>query len=175
MSRQGLAVLIVAAALGLAALIVYRGKVAWVAPDFVVEDLDGNAVRLSNFRGKVVFLNVWTTWCEPCRAEMPSMEALYRRMPEEGFAMLAVSADADGREVVEPFVRDLGLTMPVLLDVDGQVPGRYGVTGYPETFIIDRNGTVVSHEIGPRDWNDPRYERALRVLMDTGTYEGPES
>jgi cytochrome c biogenesis protein CcmG/thiol:disulfide interchange protein DsbE len=164
---------IVVAALGLAAFIVFRGKASWVAPDFVIEDLDGAAVRLSNFRGKVVFVNVWTTWCEPCRAEMPSMEALYQRMPKEGFVMLAVSADADGREVVEPFVRELGLTFPVLLDVDGQVPGRYGVTGYPETFIIDRNGKVVAHEIGPRDWNDPRHEQALRVLMDTGAYEAP--
>jgi peroxiredoxin len=161
------------AALGIAALVVYRGHVAWVAPDFVLEDMRGNAVRMSNFRGKVVFVNVWTTWCEPCRAEMPAMEVLYRRMPDDGFVMLAVSADADGREVVEPFVRELGLTFPVLLDPDGQVPGRYGVTGYPETFIVDRNGRVVAHEIGPREWSDPRYERALRVLVDGGAYESP--
>jgi peroxiredoxin len=172
-SRQALAVLIVSAALGIAALVVYRGHVAWVAPDFVLEDMRGNAVRMSNFRGKVVFVNVWTTWCEPCRAEMPAMEVLYQRMPDDGFVMLAVSADADGRQVVEPFLRELGLTFPVLLDPDGQVPSRYGVTGYPETFIVDRNGVVVAHEIGPREWSDPRYERALRALMDGGAYQAP--
>jgi len=87
--------------------------------------------------------------------------------------MLGVSADADGREVVEPFVRELGLTFEVLLDPDGQVTSRYGTTGYPETFIVNREGRVVAHEIGPRDWSDARFEKALRRLMESGEYEGP--
>ena len=131
MRRQALVVVILAVALGAATLIVYRGRVAWMAPDFVLEDLEGKATRLSNFRGRVVFINVWTTWCEPCRVEMPSMEVLHRRLSGDDFVMLAVSADADGRELVEPFVEELGLTFPVLLDPDGQVVSRYRVTGWP--------------------------------------------
>lgn len=173
MTRQAVVVLILAMALGAAALIVYRGRIAWKAPDFALEDLKGNAVRLSNFRGRVVLINVWTTWCEPCRVEMPSMETLHRRLSGDDFVMLGVSADADGREVVEPFVKELGLTFPILLDPDGQVVSRYRVTGYPETFIVDRDGVVVSHEIGPRDWSEGRYERALRGLIQSGVYESP--
>jgi peroxiredoxin len=172
--RRGVVVaLILAAALGAAAAIVYRGRVVRMAPDFVLEDLQGSAVRLSNYRGRVVFLNVWATWCEPCRVEMPSMEVLHRRLGGEDFVVLAVSADADGREMVAPFVKELALTFPVLLDPDGQVVSRYRVTGYPETFIVDRDGRIVAHEIGPRDWSDQRYERALRTLVRTGTYEAP--
>jgi len=172
-SRQAVVALILAAALGAAALIVYRGRIAWVAPDFALQDLAGNAVRLSNYRGRIVFLNVWTTWCEPCRVEMPSMEVLHRRLSGEDFVILAVSADADGRRVVEPFIEELGITFPVLLDPDGQVVSRYRVTGYPETFIVDRDGRVVAHEIGPRDWGDVRFERALRDLIRSGTYQAP--
>jgi len=172
-SRRTLAVLIVLASLGIAALAVYRGRVTWLAPDFVLEDLNGHTVRLFDFRGKVVFINLWTTWCEPCRVEMPSMEALYQRLRDDGLVMLAVNADANGHEAVELFVRKLGLTFPVLLDPDGVVPGRYGATGYPETFIVDRDGRVVAHEIGPHDWSEVRFERALRVLMESGEYERP--
>jgi len=172
-SRRALAVLIVLASLVIAALAVYRGRVTWLAPDFVLEDLNGHTVRLFDFRGKVVFINLWTTWCEPCRVEMPSMEALYQRLRDDGLVMLAVNADANGREAVELFVRKLGLTFPVLLDPDGVVPGRYGATGYPETFIVDRDGRVVAHEIGPQDWSEVRFEKALRVLMESGEYERP--
>lgn len=173
MSRRTLALFIVLVSLGVAALTVYRGRATWFAPDFGLVDLQGKTVRLSDFRGEVIFLNVWTTWCEPCRVEMPSMEVLYRRLADDGLVMLAVSADVDGREAVEQFVRKLGLTFPVLLDPDGVVPGRYGTTGYPETFIVDRDGRVVAHEIGPRDWSDPRFERAIRGLMESGKYERP--
>jgi peroxiredoxin len=164
------AAVIVILAVGGAALILRRETGPWVAPDFVLQDLEGKAVRLSNFRGRVVFLNVWTTWCEPCRVEMPSMEVLHRRLEDDGFVMLAVSADADGREAVVPFIEALDVSFPVLLDPDGQVVSRYGVTGYPETFIIDRGGQVVAHEIGPRDWSDRRYEQALRQLMAGGVW-----
>ena len=172
-SRRALASLIAVASLGLAMLAVFRGQKTWVAPDFTLQDLGGNTLRLSDFRGEVVVVNVWTTWCEPCRVEMPSMEVLYRRLRDEGLVMLAVSADANGREAVESFVRKLGLTFTILLDPDGVVPSRYGTTGYPETFIVDRDGRVVAHEVGPRDWSEARFERALRGLMESGTYERP--
>src|SRR5207244_738508 len=83
----------------------------------------------------VVLLNVWTTWCPPCRKEMPALEALYRRLQGGDFVMLAASQDVDGQSTVLPYLREGGFTFPVLLDVRGEVGKKYGVTGYPETFI----------------------------------------
>jgi peroxiredoxin len=136
-----------------------------LAPDFAVPDLAGKAVRLSGFRGKVVLLNLWTTWCPPCREEMPSMERLYARLRDREFELLAVSQDEDGRQVVEPFVRELRLSFPVLIDPERQVGDRYGVWGYPETFVIDRNGYVVERVIGPRDWASQESVAALEALI----------
>jgi peroxiredoxin len=130
-------------------------RTGYAAADFTLPDLSGTLHQLSALRGKVVFLNLWATWCAPCRAEMPSMEALYRRLRGRDFAMLAVSEDTEGAKVVDPFVRELGLTFPILLDPEARLSPRYGVTGYPETFIIDRNGMVVNHVIGPAEWTSP--------------------
>ncbi len=146
-----------------------------LAPDFVVQDLQGQAVRLSAQRGKVVFLNLWTTWCPPCRMEMPAMEALSRKLAGEDFVMLAVSEDDGGAGVVKPFVEELKLTFPVLVDPQGEVGRRFSVTGYPETFVIDREGRQVARFIGPRDWKDPAMERDLRTLIREGRWvRGPD-
>ena len=159
----------VAAAVGLYALS-HRGP--QLAPDFAVTDLDGRAVRLSALRGKVVVLNLWTTWCPPCREEMPSMERLHRQLHDRNFVLLAVSQDEEGRRVVEPFVKELGLSFPVLVDPQRQVGERYGVWGYPETFVIDRNGYVVEHVVGPRDWAAPDEIAALQALIAAGDRGG---
>jgi peroxiredoxin len=142
------------------------------APEFSLADLKGNAVRLANLKGKVVFVNVWATWCEPCRQEMPAMQALYETLAGGDFTMLAVNSDQSGRDVVEKFVATLELTFPVLPDPDLQVAGRYKVTGYPETFVIDRNGTVVAHEIGPRHWDAPASVAAFKKLIERGEWSG---
>jgi peroxiredoxin len=140
------------------------------AQDFLLPDLQGRAVRLSQLRGKVVMLNIWTTWCPPCRKEMPTMEALYRRLQDADFVMLAVSQDVDGHKTVLPYLKEGGYTFPVLLDVGGEVGKRYGVTGYPETFIIDRQGNIVYHHIGYNDWSRPAVEDALRRLITQGVW-----
>jgi peroxiredoxin len=127
-------------------------KVGEVAPDFLLSTLKTNSVKLSNYRGKVVFLNIWATWCPPCREEMPSMEALYQRLKGRDFEMLAVSIDHKGKEVVGPFVAKYGLTFPVLLDPDNKIYKLYGLTGVPETFIIDKGGVITFKIIGPQDW-----------------------
>jgi cytochrome c biogenesis protein CcmG/thiol:disulfide interchange protein DsbE len=142
------------------------------APDFLLPDLNGQVVHLSQLKGKVVMLNVWTTWCAPCRQEMPTMETLYRRLKSSDFFMLAVSQDVDGRNTVVPYLQEGDFTFPVLLDVHGEVGKKYGVTGYPETFIIDRQGTVVYHHIGYNDWSQPTVEAALRRLADQGVWVG---
>ena len=160
-------------ALGLIAACQRSGKlVGQPAPDVTLSDLSGHTVRLANLKGRVVFLNMWATWCQPCREEMPSMQALYQRMHGPDFEMVAVSADEAGKGVVEEFVREMHLTFPVLLDPDGQAAMRYGVTGFPETFIIDRNGRVVAHELGPREWNSPESREALLRLIEHGEWRG---
>ena len=93
------------------------------------------------------------------------MERLYRRLQGKDFIMLAVSEDEDGSEAVRPFVDQLRLTFPVLLDQEGVLPSRYGVTGYPETFVIDRDGRVIQHTIGPENWeSEPAYRYFLKLL-----------
>jgi peroxiredoxin len=144
------------------------------APDFVAQDLKGQAVRLSSQRGKVVFLNLWTTWCPPCRLEMPAMETLAKKLAGDDFVMLAVSED-DAPASVQKFVDEMKITFPVLIDSTGEVGRRYGITGYPETFIIDREGRQVARFIGPKDWKDPAIERDLRTLIDSGQWvRGPD-
>jgi peroxiredoxin len=129
-----------------------KSAVVVVAPDFGLSSLRGDSVRLSDFRGKVVFLNIWATWCPPCREEIPFMEALYRRLKGRSFEMLAVSVDRDGEKAVRPFAKKYGLTFPVLLDPDNKTYRLYGLTGVPETFIVDKNGVVIHKIIGPQDW-----------------------
>jgi peroxiredoxin len=135
----------------------YGTKVGEVAPDFLLSTLRDNAVKLSDYRGKVVFLNVWATWCPPCREEMPSMEALYRRLKGRDLEVLAVSIDRKGKEVVGPFVAKYGLTFPVLLDPDNKIYKLYGLTGIPETFIIDRSGVIIHKIIGPQNWMEEEW------------------
>jgi phosphatidylglycerol---prolipoprotein diacylglyceryl transferase len=139
------------------------------APDFVAQDLQGQAVRLSAQRGKVVFLNLWTTWCPPCRLEMPAMQDLANKLVGDDFVMLAVSED-DGVAPVEKFIEEMKISFPVLVDPTGEVGRRFGITGYPETFIIDREGRQVARFIGPKNWKDPAIERDLRTLIDTGQW-----
>ena len=164
--------------LPLALVVLAVGAVAWLqhlqsssrsgypAPDFTLPDLNGTQYRLSDLRGKVVFLNLWATWCLPCRTEMPAMEELYRRLKHRDFVMLAVSEDVEGADIVAPFVAELGLSFPVLLDPDARLSPRYGVTGYPETFLIDREGRVVHHTVGPAHWNSEELFQYINVLID---------
>ena len=131
-------------------------------------------MRLTQHRGKVVFLNLWTTWCPPCREEMPAMQRLAKRLDGQGFVMIAVSEDDDASKV-QAFVDEMKIEFPVLIDPTGSVGRAYGITGYPETFIIDRKGKQVARYIGPRDWTDPQIEKDLRTLIDEGRWvRGPD-
>lgn len=142
-----------------------RSRSGFPAPDFTLPDLEGRLHSLSSLRGSVVFLNLWATWCPPCRTEMPSMEELHRRLKDKGLVVLAVSEDTDVAAVAA-FARELGLSFPVLLDPDGRLPPRYGITGYPETFIIDREGNVLKHHVGPADWASPESLRYFTALLE---------
>ncbi len=135
------------------------------APDFSYPGLDGKMVSLSDYRGKVVFLNIWATWCPPCREEMPSMEKLYRELRGEGFEILAVSIDALGAKAVAPFMKEYRLSFPALLDPKGTIQQLYGTTGIPESFIIDKKGIIAEKIIGARNWATPEVIRFFRNLI----------
>jgi cytochrome c biogenesis protein CcmG/thiol:disulfide interchange protein DsbE len=111
------------------------------ASDFTLQTLDGRSVKLSDYRGQVILLNTWASWCPPCRAEMPDLEAYYREHKEDGFVVLAVN-DEESASTVANFIQAQGFTFPVLLDPGGKVMSQYGVRGLPTSFFIDRNGMV---------------------------------
>jgi len=142
-------------------------RVGHPAPDFTFPDLNGSSVSLSDFRGKVVFVNVWATWCPPCREEMPSMQKLYETFKGLHLEILAVSIDSNGSEAVTPFMEKLNLTFPVLLDPESKIWGLYGLTGVPESFIIDREGIVVKKIIGAMDWATPEVFRFFQELIQS--------
>ena len=135
------------------------------APVFTFPGLDGKMVSLTDYRGKVVFLNIWATWCLPCREEMPSMEKLYQKLKGEDFEILAVSIDATGAKAVGPFMKEYGLSFPALLDTRGTIQNLYGTTGIPESYIIGREGFVEEIVIGPKDWSTPEVVRFFRELL----------
>jgi peroxiredoxin len=139
-----------------------------LAADFKLPNLEGTVISLSSLRGKVILLNVWATWCAPCREEMPSIETLYEEFSKDrDFVVLAVSQDSAGRGAVDSYVRKNGYKFTVLLDPQNQVGDAYEVSGIPETFIIDRTGRIVAHHVGPYDWAQPEMRDALRELIDT--------
>lgn len=125
------------------------------APGFTLKDLGGREVKLADLRGKVVVLNFWATWCPPCREEIPSMMRLNQAMAGKPFQMLAVSVDEGGKGAVEAFFKQSGAMLPALLDTDQAVSKRYGLTGVPETFVIDKKGVILKKVIGAIDWSDP--------------------
>ena len=134
-------------------------------PNFTFPDINGREVSLSSQRGKVVLVNVWATWCPPCRREMPSMQRLYEKFKGKNFEILAVSIDSEGRAAVEPFMRKMNLTFPALLDPGETIRPLYGITGVPESFIIDQQGILVEKIIGPINWATPEVFRFIQDLI----------
>lgn len=142
-----------------------RPKPGFPAPTFTFPGLDGKNVSLADYKGKVVFLNIWATWCPPCREEMPSMEKLHEQLKDEDFEILAVSIDASGSKDIAPFMKQHQLTFPVLLDTAGTIQKLYGTTGVPESFIIDKTGSIEKVIIGPIDWSTPEVVGYFRNLL----------
>jgi len=121
------------------------------APAFTLMDLQGKEWKLSDLQGKVVLLNFWASWCAPCLEEMPSMVSLNGTMPGEVFQMVTILYN-DRPDYAQKVVDKAGATFPVLLDPDSEIAMQYGLTGVPETFIIDPEGILQQKFIGPRDW-----------------------
>lgn len=135
------------------------------APEFQVKDISGNTVKLSDYRGKVLFLNFWATFCSSCLSEMPSMNSLYQELADDDFAMLAINVDNDEKQARAMALENRWMFV-VAQDNGGAIAGLYRTTGIPETFIIDRNGKVVDYVIGPQDWDKPDVVKALKGLLE---------
>jgi peroxiredoxin len=136
------------------------------APEFRLPEQDGRIVSLSDFKGKVVMVHFWATWCPPCVAEIPTLDRLSREIGGKDFVLLAVSVNEGGIEEVAPFMRKHGLSLPVLFDSDRKVSALYGTFKFPETYIVGRRGIVRYKAIGPRDWTDPRNVKIIRDIME---------
>lgn len=133
--------------------------------DFVLTDLAGRQVRLSDHTGKVVFLHFWTTWCPECRIEMPALEKLYQHFKDREFTMLAVSL-REPESRVRQFMKREKLTFPTLLDREGWVGRRYGIRSIPTTIIIDREGAMIGKAVGSRKWDGPSAKALFEYLID---------
>lgn len=134
-------------------------RVGEPAPDFTLPTLDGETIKLSDFRGKGVFINFWGSWCTPCKREMPHMETQYYRFKDEGVEILAVNIK-EPIVTVSSFVKRNGLTFPILLDRDGTVTKRYGIVPIPTSFFIDKEGIVVEKIEGEMS------EEKIKQLME---------
>ncbi|MBN8636589.1 MAG: redoxin domain-containing protein [Anaerolineae bacterium] len=117
------------------------------APDFTATTLTGETVRLSDYRGQIVMLNFWATWCPPCRAEMPAIERAYERFSEQGVMVLAINNGETSAEIA-PFATTLGLRFPVVLDTDRRLQTAFGMTGYPTSLFIGRDGEIYATHTG---------------------------
>jgi cytochrome c biogenesis protein CcmG, thiol:disulfide interchange protein DsbE len=180
MTRKQLAIIVLVVALLVALLAagksLLRNELSPVgvgtdAPDFAVMTLDSVAKRktLDDYRGDVVMINIWATWCAPCRIEMPAIEQLHRAYSSKGLKILAISVDEPGSEPeIRSFVKEYGLTFEVLHDPGGQegkVSRDYQTTGYPETVIIGRDGIIRKKLLGAHDWNSAENRALIDRLL----------
>jgi peroxiredoxin len=135
-----------------------------LARDFTLEDLSGKRINLKSFRGKVVFLNFWATWCIPCRQEMPAMEKLHREFKKAGLEVVAVNF-RETRKEVGKFFDELGLTFTSLLDKEGKVSEEYGAWSLPLSYFINRKGEFVGKAVGSREWDSQDARIFFRELL----------
>lgn len=128
----------------------YAPRVGYLAPDFELKDYQGSPVKLSDFKGKPVFINFWATWCPPCRAEMPEIEAAYRKYKSQGLVVLGIDAREDN-STVGKYVADGGYSWTMLMDYNGDTIATYGVAAFPTSFFVDREGFIRFSQVGGMD------------------------
>jgi thiol-disulfide isomerase/thioredoxin len=133
--------------------------------DIQLPDLNAKQVSFSEFKGKIVFVNFWATWCPPCREEMPSMEKLYTRLKHKDFVMVAVDL-MEPASKVEAFFEEFKLTFMALLDTNGEVGSLFGISSIPTTLILDKNGMIIGIAVGPRDWAGKKSIALFEYLID---------
>ena len=133
------------------------------APDFTVQDSD-HKVTLSQFRGRVVVLNFWATWCPPCVAEIGELNALQRDISGRGGTVLGISVDQDP-SAYEKFLQEAQVTFPTFDDTSGKTPGIYGTSMYPETYVINRDGDIARKIVGPQNFQDPAVIETIEAVL----------
>jgi thiol-disulfide isomerase/thioredoxin len=135
-------------------------------PDLHFQDAAGKPLRLADFHGKVVLLNLWATWCIPCRAEMPTLDRLQAQLGGPGFEVVAVSIDRGGMKAVDPFFREIKLVhLARYLDPSGEAAGHLGVLGLPTTLLIDPEGHELGRLVGPAEWDSTEMIAFLRKVV----------
>jgi thiol-disulfide isomerase/thioredoxin len=134
-------------------------------PDFTLSDLAAKKVSLKDFRGKLVMLNFWASWCAPCREEMPTMERLYQQFKNKGFVIVAVNVK-DKRKEALAFIKELKLTYPVVFDSDDTVGLLYGAWGLPTTYLIGPKGEGLARMWGPADWYSAGARELIKALLN---------
>lgn len=165
----GAIVLVLAAAVALGLKLspeIFPVEVGSKAPAFRAGAIAGSATKsLADYKGQVVLLNVWATWCAPCRVEMPSIEHLYQEFGPQGLKVVAISIDEAGREVVQEFVRERGLSFEILLNPSRTIERIYQTTGVPESFVLNRDGVIVKKVIGATEWDSAVNRDLIRRLL----------
>jgi len=148
------------------ALKVQVPREATPAPGFTLPRPDGPPLSLADLRGTVVFLNFWATWCVPCRDEMPALEKLYRAYRERSFTVVAVNV-RESKDTAAPFLREVRVTFPAVLDGDGAVARLYAVRSLPVSLLVDREGRILFKAFGEREWDGPHARAYIEsVLQD---------
>lgn len=136
------------------------------APDVMLKTLDGQNHSLTLHEGKLVLVNFWATWCQPCIREMPSMERLYAKYKSQGLEIVAISLDQGNEDDVREFVAKLKLTFPIILDPEHEAKALYKVRGLPTTYLVDRKGQVAGYGVGPREWDSEAAFALVGHLLD---------
>ena len=134
-----------------------------IAPDFELQDSEGETHRLSEYRGKTVIINFWTTWCPPCREEIPSMNRMWNELQDEEVVILAINIGEDD-ETVFVFTANYPADFPLLLDREGEVIAQWPVKGLPTTYVVAPDGRITYRAIGARNWDDPEFLARIRAL-----------
>jgi cytochrome c biogenesis protein CcmG, thiol:disulfide interchange protein DsbE len=133
------------------------------APDFPLQ-LNGREIHLSDLRGQVVVLNFWATWCPPCVQETPSLNQLQQAIAPQGGMVLGISEDQDP-DAYAQFLHDQNVIFPTFDDTTTKIPGTYGTSMYPETYVIDRDGRIARKIVGPQDWQDPHFVESIEAVL----------
>jgi thiol-disulfide isomerase/thioredoxin len=136
-----------------------------------LEDMNGKSISISDFKGKIVFLNFWTTWCPSCEIEMPSMEKLHQKLKNRDFAMVTVNL-RESASKVKAFFKKFKLTFIALLDSTGLVGASFGIRSIPTTYILDKTGRIIGRVHGPREWNSKAVMALFENLMDKDAVAG---
>jgi thiol-disulfide isomerase/thioredoxin len=145
-------------------------------PEIQFEDGQGTTLSLADFRGKVVLLNIWATWCAPCRREMPTLDRLQAELGGPEFEVVALSIDRTGLPAVREFYQEIGLeTLPIYLDPSGKSQRELRVLGIPTTLLLDQEGNETGRLAGPAEWDSPEMVRFIRSYVERGSGDAPDS